>query len=99
MRFEWDERKNRVNLRKHAVSFEEAARAFEDPLAVSRIDPRHDDERWLTLGLVDNRILLVAHTYHGSESDDQEESIRIISARQATAVERRAYESEAGLRH
>lgn len=93
MRFEWDGRKSRVNRRKHGVSFEAAARAFEDPLALSRIDPRYDDERWLTLGSVDNRILLVAHTHHG-QGDEQEEVIRIISARQATAAERRAYFGE-----
>ena len=90
MRFEWDGRKSRANRRKHGVSFEAAARVFNDPLALSRIDPRYGDEGWLTLGCVDNRILLVAHTYHG-QSDDWEEVIRIISGRQATAAERRAY--------
>jgi hypothetical protein len=99
MRFEWDERKNRANQRKHGVSLEHAARVFDDPLALSRIDPRHDDVRWITLGLVDDRILLVAHTYHDSESDDDEEIIRIISARQATAAEGRAYQGEASSRH
>ena len=99
MRFEWDGRKNRANQRKHGVSFEDAARVFDDPLALSRIDPRHDDERWITLGSAGGRVLLVAHTYHDSESNDDEEIIRIISARQATAAERRAYQGEAGSRH
>ena len=99
MRYDWDGRKDRANQRKHGVGFEDAARVFEDPLALSRIDPRYDDERWITLGSADGRILLVAHTYHDDESDDQEEVIRIISARQATAAERRTYYGETRQRH
>jgi uncharacterized DUF497 family protein len=98
VRSEWGGRKSRTNRRKHGISFEETARVFDDPFALSRIDPRHNDERWITLGLVDDRILVIAHTYH-HEGNGEEEVIRIISARQATTAERRAYEGEARSRH
>ena len=99
MRCEWDERKNAANQRKHGVSFEEAAGVFDDPLALSKLDPRRDDERWITLGLAGDRILFVAHTYHDGEGEEQDEVIRIISARQATAAERRAYYGGTEPRH
>jgi len=92
MRFEWDETKNRVNRRKHEVSFELARRVFDDPRALSKIDSRRfDDERWVTLGCGGNRILFVAHTYH---EEGDEEIIRIVSAREATSRERRAYREQ-----
>jgi hypothetical protein len=50
MHFVWDERKNAVNKRKHKVSFEAAVFAFEDPLALSMVDGRYQEERWVTLG-------------------------------------------------
>ena len=92
MRFEWSERKNEGNRAKHGVSFETAWRVFMDPWHLSLQD-RHvgGEERWQTLGLVGGTvILLVAHTYRVDETG--EELIRIISARKATARERRWYE-------
>ncbi|HEX4074858.1 MAG TPA: BrnT family toxin [Candidatus Acidoferrales bacterium] len=91
MKFAWDEEKNRRNLAKHKVSFETAQLVFKDPRALSRLDRVEDgEERWQTLGLVEGiAVLLVAHTYR---DDDGEESIRIISARKATARERMVYE-------
>ena len=96
-RFEWDEAKDRVNRRKHGISFQEAARVFLDPHHLS-IQDRHEggEERWQTIGTVAGLItLLVAHTW--TEIDEQGgvvEVIRIISARRATKVERRRYENE-----
>lgn len=94
MRFEWDEDKNAGNKDKHGVSFEEAREIFEDPLQLSVLDKRftYFEERWITIGKTRKAHLLVAaHLYFDIEG---EEFIRIISARQATAHERRQYEHE-----
>ena len=89
MRFAWDDEKNRQNVAKHKVSFESASRVFEDPHQVSFQDDFSEEERWLTLGLLDGAVvLLVVHTVEG----DDEETIRIISARKATKSERDKYE-------
>ena len=90
MRFSWDERKNRANRRKHGVSFETAALVFADPSVIFEQDREADGEaRWQAIGRLQEQIvLLVAHTY---EEDQGEEAIRIISARRATAGERKAY--------
>ena len=88
MDFQWDVAKARANLRKHGVSFDEAASAFFDPLAVSGNDPDHstDEDRFITFGLSSRgRLLTVVHTV-------RTESIRIISARRATRTERKLYE-------
>ena len=88
MRIEWDPRKARSNLRKHRVSFEEAATALSDPMAATGADPDHSitEERYVTFGVSERgRLLLVAHT-------DEEETIRIISARIASKGERELYE-------
>ena len=100
MRYEWDERKNHQNQRKHGVSFELAALVFEDADRI--LIPDHVDEtgeqRWLAIGAVPVRsgnssILLVAHVYREDRHD--EEIIRIISAREASKHEIRRYkESE-----
>ncbi len=88
MEFTWDERKNRVNKRKHRISFETAILVFDDPYHVSRQDRELEGEpRWQTIGMVHGvHVLLVAHT--GEEDDDL---IRILSARKATRQERRIY--------
>lgn len=91
MRFTWDENKNHSNQAKHRVSFETASLVFDDPHHTS-IQDRHEhgEERWQTLGLVGKIVvLLVAHTCH---EEDNEEVIRIISARKATKFERQLYE-------
>jgi len=88
--FEWDARKARANLEKHGVPFEEAATAFADPLSLTINDPdhSHDEERFLLLGhSYRARLVVVAHTESG-------ERIRIISARPASALERRTYEED-----
>jgi uncharacterized DUF497 family protein len=91
MRFEWDETKNRHNLAKHGINFEIAKSVFEDPRALSMQDRIVDgEERWQTLGAIGGvAVVLVAHTH---EEHGGEEVIRIISARKATPLERRAYE-------
>jgi uncharacterized protein len=90
MRYEWDEDKNRRNLAKHKVSFETASLVFEDPQAISTQDRVVEgEERWQALGMVSGVLLLVAYTHRDEPSG---EVIRLISARKATAHERKAYE-------
>ncbi|MBK9130130.1 MAG: BrnT family toxin [Gammaproteobacteria bacterium] len=92
MHFSWDENKNRANRLKHGVSFELAQEVFDDPLALSRLDRiAGSEQRWHTLGRVEGVLLLVSHTAFEHEG---EEVIRIISARKATAHERRQYEQD-----
>lgn len=90
--FSWDEAKSVSNQRKHGISFETAKLVFDDPLQVcrpERID--NGEQRWQTIGRAgDVVLLLVAHTWQ--EIDDDEEHIRIISARRATTQERKIYE-------
>ena len=88
--FEWDERKNAANRRKHSVSFEEAQTVFYDDRAVLREDPddEQEEDRFLLLGLSAGlKTLVVCHCYR--EADDV---IRIISARKAHREERRDYD-------
>jgi uncharacterized protein len=90
MKFEWDPEKARLNLRKHKVSFTEAATALKDPMAATGRDPDHSvgEERFITFGVSERRrLLVVAHT----EKDDK---LRIISARVASKGERRIYEED-----
>ena len=88
MEFTWDERKNRVNQHKHGVSFETAILVFDDPYHLTRQDREVEGEpRWQTIGMVkDVQVLLVAHTV-----SEDEEMIRILSARKATPSERSIY--------
>jgi uncharacterized DUF497 family protein len=93
MRFTWDEMKNKINIKDHGISFETAREVFLDPLHLSILDERFDffEERWITVGTAQNRaVVVVAHLYF---TDDAEEVIRIISAREATSKERKQYET------
>ncbi len=88
MRFEWDPRKARVNLRKHGVAFDEAASVFDDPLSITYPDPDHSEgeTRLITFGYSSSgRLLVVSH----AERDD---TCRIINARRATPGEQAIYE-------
>lgn len=92
MLFAWDNAKNRLNRRKHGVSFEAAARVFDDRGAASYPERVVDgEERWHTIGLAgDIVLLLVVHTV---EEENGEEKIRIISARKANPSEQSLYDS------
>lgn len=94
MRWTWDPEKAATNRAKHRLSFETAVRVFDDPLHASKPDPHPDGNRWQTLGLVGPVLLLVIHTWPEARPEDDEPVGRIISARKATARERRAYEEE-----
>jgi uncharacterized DUF497 family protein len=86
--FEWDSHKAAANLRKHDVSFNEAASVFSDPLSDTFYDPDHSESehRFITVGLSNRaRVLVVGHT-------DRDHIIRIINARKATRSERNYYE-------
>jgi uncharacterized protein len=88
MEFDWDPNKAASNLRRHNVSFSEAATVFSDPLSMTVPDPDHslDEDRSITVGLSHRgRLLIVAHTERGDR-------IRIISARELTRTERAQYE-------
>ncbi len=90
MFFEWDENKNKLNLQRHHISFEDARYVFADPLAVTRQDYHELEHRWQILGHVGEELIILAvYTLrlHGDEP-----VIRIISARKATRQERRSYE-------
>ena len=92
--FEWDPDNASANLKKHRVSFEQAAEIFKDPIALTVYDEDNsdDEERWVTLGRVQQQhFLVVVHTYHDSESNVVR--IRIISARPATRPEIKQYEN------
>ena len=90
LRFEWDERRNASNRRKHDVSFEEAETVFYDDRAIFRDDPDEEEEdRFILLGLSAGlRTLVVCHCYRKGDS-----VIRIISARKAHREERRDYDT------
>ena len=82
---EWDEEKNEINKRKHHVSFETASYVFLDPKRIEAFDDLHsdDEDRYQVVGRV-GTVLFVVYTERG-------ETIRLISARPATAKERRLY--------
>jgi len=88
MQFEWDRKKAKSNLKKHGISFQEAATVFGDALAITFDDPEHsvNESRLLTFGLSrTGKEIVVSHTERGK-------SMRIISARPMTKQERKIYE-------
>ena len=88
MKFEWDPQKAQKNLKKHGVTFQEAATVFGDPLAISFADPDHskEEERKLTFGeSLQRRLIVVSHTKRGTRT-------RIISARLMERHEKVIYE-------
>lgn len=90
LRFEWDDQKAQFNIKKHGVSFDEAATVFYDPLYLEDYDEAHSDEedRFKIVGISSSGRLLVV-TYI-----ERVDRIRIISSRLATKNERRIYESQ-----
>jgi len=90
--FEWDETKNKANVTKHGVSFEEAQSVFSDERGLLVHDPDHSDEedRFVLLGRSSRlRFLVVCHCYRGDD-----DVIRIISARKANRREKSTYRSQ-----
>lgn len=89
IRFEWDPKKDAINIRKHKVPFEEAKTVFYDDNARIIADPDHSEteDRFIILGLSQSlKLLVVCHCYRA-----QDEIIRIISARKATKNESKSY--------
>jgi len=90
MDFEWDPHKAVINLGKHGVSFTEAGTVFGDSLAVTVPDPDHsaNEDRYIAIGWSNRRrLLMVSYADRGNR-------IRIISARELTRSEKKAYEEE-----
>jgi len=90
IQFKWDENKNRKNKREHGVSFEEAQTVFLDENAIRFFDPDHsgEEDRFIMLGVsVKLRVLVVCHCYR-----ENDEVIRLISARKANKEECKDYE-------
>jgi hypothetical protein len=88
--FEWDEQKAALNVRRHAVSFEEAKTIFGDPRALTSHDVSHssEEDRFVTVGRsTRGRVLVVVYTERGP-------NLRLITARAATRSERRDYEAK-----
>jgi len=91
LRFEWDERKNRENIKKHGVSFEEAQTVFLDENAIRYYDPDHSlsEDRFILLGISFKlRALVVCHCYRQDDT-----VLRLISARKADKQEAKSYRS------
>ena len=88
MKIEWDPLKAKLNIKKHGITFEEAATAISDPMAVTGSDPDHSihEVRYITFGVsLKGKLLVVSHT-------DEKGIIRLISARKASKGERELYE-------
>lgn len=89
MLFEWDEEKEKANIRKHGIDFATAARVFNDENRIDLYDEGHSEgeDRFITIGLINGTayVVFVVYTERG-------EAIRLISARKATSSERRMYD-------
>lgn len=93
LNFEWNREKAKLNKIKHGISFKTAVRVFNDPNRFEEFDWKHsfDEERWQVTGMADD-ILFVIYT-------ERRDKIRIISAREATEVERSKYYGRLGILH
>ena len=92
LKFEWDSNKEKINISKHSVSFDEAQTAFYDEYAIQFFDPEHSEreDRFLLLGASFKlKTLVVCHCFR-----EEETVIRIISARKADKDEAKTYWSE-----
>lgn len=87
MRFEWDEEKNQLNIRKHGFSFANAWEIFEFPMVVN-LDDREDygEDRWIGIGILRDRVVTIVFT------EPDANTMRVISPRKALKHERRQYE-------
>jgi uncharacterized protein len=85
MTYQWDPNKASLNLQKHGIDFADAVSVLEDDRAITIEDQRHDEERFITIGMdAMARILLVVYTWRGNQ-------IRLISARRADRIETQQY--------
>lgn len=92
MKFVWDTDKEKINIQKHRITFEQASYIFADPFALNKYDNEHseNEDRWILLGkLLNDSIVVVVHTFR---EIDGIEFVRIISARKATKREKQAYQ-------
>jgi uncharacterized DUF497 family protein len=88
LNIEWDEKKNRINIAKHGISFELAAHVFTDPLRKEYYNAGHssnEEDRIITVGIVENRMLFVSFT------EPESDTVHIISARKVSKKERMYY--------
>ncbi len=91
MKFEWDRNKEKINIQRHGITFEQASYVFADPFALNKYDDEHseDEDRWILLGKsLNETVLVVIHTFKDIGGT---EFVKIISARKATKRERKAY--------
>jgi hypothetical protein len=97
MKFEWDIKKEKSNINKHAISFEQASYVFGDPFSLSMYDPDHseDEDRYVLIGKSRNEVILtVVHTFR---NQDGIEMVRVISARKVTQKEKKIYQKRCPL--
>lgn len=87
MRFEWDEEKNRINIRDHKIDFVDVPPVFAGPILVE-LDDREDygEDRWVGIGFLGNLVIVVVFT------ERRRDTIRIVPARKANKYERKRYE-------
>jgi uncharacterized protein len=87
VRFEWDDEKNRDNIRKHGLAFADAWEIFGAPMLVALDDRKeYSEDRWIGIGLLRSRVVVVVYT------EPEPNTIRIISLRKALNYERQRYE-------
>ncbi len=86
--FEWDENKNKQNIKKHGIDFQDAKTIFSAPMLVKIDDEVEEEDRWVGIGMVRGVAMVVVFTEPG------EYKIRIISVRKATKQERKSYEEK-----
>lgn len=88
MQFEWDDAKERKNIRKHGIDFTTASRIFKDENRLELYDEAHseNEDRYITIGIIDEIAYIVTVVY-----TEREETVRLISARKATEQERKRY--------
>jgi len=85
MAFDWDKKKRKTNIKKHGIDFSDLREVFEKPM-LTRIDNRKDygETRWISLGDLDGKIVVLVYT-------EEENNVRLISARRATKNEKCIY--------
>lgn len=91
MKFEWDSQKEKINRKKHKVTFLEACYVFADKYILTLYDEGHsgNEDRWISIGQsLSGSILVVVHTYRKMKG---KETVRIISARKASKYEEKQY--------